>query len=109
MWRWRTYIAIAGIAGLALGAGAQAQTPVAQPTSEGHPSKWQASDKSFFDLISDGYRLVTVAYDSSQTGPGAEPDVHYFLEKGNIVAKCDFRKRGETSFYWCYQLSKAGP
>ena len=109
MWRWRTYIAIAGIAGLALGAGAQAQTPVGQPTSEGHPSKWQASDKSFFDLISDGYRLVTVAYDSSQTGPGAEPDVHYFLEKGNIVAKCDFRKRGETSFYWCYQLSKAGP
>jgi hypothetical protein len=109
MWRWRTYIAIAGIAGLALGAGAQAQTPVAQPTSEGHPSKWQASDKSFFDLISDGYKLVTVAYDSSQTGAGAEPDVHYFLEKGNIVAKCDFRKRGETSFYWCYQLSKAGP
>jgi len=109
MWRWSISIAIAGIAGLALGAGAQAQTPVAQPTSEGHPSKWQASDKSFFDLISDGYRLVTVAYDSSQTGPGAEPDVHYFLEKGNIVAKCDFRKRGETSFYWCYQLSKAGP
>ena len=102
------YAASAALLVMAAGT-ASAQTPAGQPTSEGHPSKWQASDKSFFDLISDGYKLVTVAYDSSQTGAGAEPDVHYFLEKGNIVAKCDFRKRGETSFYWCYQLSKAGP
>ena len=101
------YAASAALLVMAAGT-APAQTPAGQPTSEGHPSKWQASDKSFFDLISDGYRLVTVAYDSSQTGAGAEPDVHYFLEKGNIVAKCDFRKRGETSFYWCYQLAKAG-
>jgi hypothetical protein len=103
-----------GICGLiavviaALGiAGAAAQTPVGQPTSEGHPSKWQTLDKSLFDLISDGYKLVTVVYDTSQTGPGAEPDVHYFLEKANTIAKCDFRKRGDTSFYWCYQLAKA--
>jgi hypothetical protein len=109
MWLWGRCGAIAAIAGLALGiAGALAQTPVTPPTSEGHPSKWQTLDKSFFDLISDGYKLVTVAYDSSQTGQGAEPDVHYFLEKGNTVAKCDFRKRGDASFYWCYQLAKAG-
>ena len=88
---------------------AQAQTPVGQPTSEGHPSKWQTIDKSLYDLVSDGYKLVTVVYDTSQTGQAAEPDVHYFLEKANAVARCDFRKRGETSFYWCSQLAKAGP
>ena len=90
------------------GVAVQAQTPVGQPTSEGHPSKWQTTDKSLFDLVTDGYKLVTVVYDTSQTGQGAEPDVQYFLEKGNVVARCVFRKRGETSFYWCYQLAKAG-
>jgi hypothetical protein len=102
------YAVFAGILGLTVGFAAHAQTPVGQPASEGHPSKWQTLDKSFYDLISDGYTLVTVAYDSSQTGQGAEPDVHYFLAKGTALAKCDFRKRGETSFYWCYQLAKAG-
>ncbi|MBV8776117.1 MAG: hypothetical protein JO032_11970 [Alphaproteobacteria bacterium] len=96
------------IAGMIVAAAAAAQTPVGQPASEGHPSKWQATDKSLFDLIGDGYKLVTVAYDMSQTGDKAEPDVHYFLDKGNTLAKCDFRKRGQTSFYWCYQLVKAG-
>ncbi|HXP05403.1 MAG TPA: hypothetical protein VN808_14875 [Stellaceae bacterium] len=107
MWRWENYAAIAGIVGLLIGVGAQAQTPVAQPTSEGHPHKWQTTDKSLFDLVSDGYKLVSVVYDTSQTGAGAEPDVHYFLEKGNIVARCDFRKRDQASFYWCSQLAKA--
>jgi|HubBroStandDraft_6_1064221.scaffolds.fasta_scaffold31822_3 hypothetical protein len=110
MRRWGTYGVIAGIVGLLLGiAGAQAQTSPGQPTSEGHPSKWQTTDKSFFDLISDGYKLITVVYDTSQTGQGAEPDVHYFLEKGNTVARCDFRKRDQTSYYWCSQLAKVGP
>ena len=107
MRRWCFYAAAAVFA-LALASGAEAQTPAGQPTSEGHPSKWQTIDKSFYDLVSDGYKLVTVVYDTSQTGPGTEPDVQYFLEKGNVVAKCVFRKRGETSFYWCYQLAKAG-
>ncbi|HTW53458.1 MAG TPA: hypothetical protein VME45_16320 [Stellaceae bacterium] len=93
--------------GLAMGIAAEAQTPVGQPTSEGHPSKWQSSDKSLYDLIDDGYTLVSVVYDTSETEPKAEPDVHYFLQKGNVLAKCDFRKRGQTSFYWCYQLAKA--
>jgi hypothetical protein len=110
MWRWGTYGMIAGVVGLIFGiVGASAQSPVGQPTSEGHPSKWQTTDKSFFDLISDGYKLITVVYDTSQTGQGAEPDVHYFLEKGNIVARCDFRKRDQTSYYWCSQLAKVGP
>ena len=108
MRRWQWYAVIAAILGLLGAAGAQAQTPVGQPTSEGHPSKWQTIDKSLYDLVSDGYKLVTVAYDTAATGPTDNPDVHYFLEKGNIVAKCDFRKRGETSFYWCYQLAKVG-
>ena len=100
------HAAVAGGVALMLSAGAGAQTPVGQPTSEGHPSKWQTTDKSLYDLVTDGFKLVTVAYDTSQMKEGGEPDVHYFLEKGNIVAKCDFRKRGETSFYWCYQLAK---
>ena len=37
---------------------------------------------------------------------GNSVDVSLDFE-GNIVAKCDFRKRDQTSFYWCSQLSKA--
>lgn len=94
---------------LAMAAGsAPAQTPAGQPTSEGHPHKWQASDKSMYDLVADGYRLITAVYDTAATGPTSTPDVHYFLEKGTSLAKCEFRKRGDTSFYWCYTLAKAG-
>jgi hypothetical protein len=102
------FAAGAGLLGLIFGAAAFAQTPVGQPTSEGHPHKWQTTDKSLYDLISDGYQLVTVVYDTAATGPTDTPDVHYFLSKGTTIARCDFRKRGETSFYWCYQLAKAG-
>jgi hypothetical protein len=108
MRRWFS-AAIVGILGLTLSVAAQAQTPVGQPTSEGHPHKWQTIDKSLYDLVSDGYKLVSVVYDTAATGPTDTPDVHYFLEKGAIIAKCEFRKRGETSYYWCYQLAKAGP
>jgi hypothetical protein len=89
-------------------ASAPAQTPAGQPTSEGHPHKWQTTDKSLYDLVADGYRLITAVYDSAPTGPTSTPDVHYFLEKGTSLAKCEFRKRGDTSFYWCYLLAKAG-
>lgn len=108
MRRWGLKAVIAMVVGLALGGAARAQTPVGQPTSEGHPSKWQTIDKSLYDLVADGYTLVSVTYDTSETEPKAEPDVHYFLQKGASVAKCDFRKRGQTSFYWCYVLAKAG-
>jgi|SRR5579872_7110187 len=107
MRRWGMQAVIAASLVLTLGVAAEAQTPVGQPTSEGHPSKWQTNDKSLYDLVSDGYTLVSVVYDTSETEPKAEPDVHYFLQKGAIVAKCDFRKRGQTSFYWCSQLAKA--
>ena len=96
------------VIGLALGGAVQAQTPVGQPASEGHPHKWQTIDKSLYDFVADGYALVSVVYDASETEPKAEPDIHYFLQKGTSVAKCDFRKRGQTSFYWCYVLAKAG-
>ena len=107
MRRWWVKAVTAIIFACAFGIAAQAQTPVGQPTSEGHPSKWQTTDKSLFDLVTDGYTLVSVVYDTSETEPKTEPDVHYFLQKGNVVAKCVFRKRGQTSFYWCYQLAKA--
>jgi hypothetical protein len=95
---------LAGIIGLALSTGALAQ----QPASEGHPSKWQANDKSLYDLIADGFKLVTAVYENSHAAGESDPDVHYFLQKDKVLARCDFRKRGDTSFYWCYQLSKAG-
>lgn len=100
----RSCAVLAVIIGLALSAGAWAQ----QPASEGHPSKWQANDKSMFDLVADGFKLVTAVYDSSRAAGESDPDVHYFLQKDKILARCDFRKRGDTSFYWCYQLSKPG-
>ena len=108
MRRWWLQAMMAMGVGAALGGAAQAQTPAGQPTSEGHPHKWQTVDKSLYDFVTDGYALVSVVYDSSETEPKAEPDVHYFLQKGAAVAKCDFRKRGQTSFYWCYVLAKVG-
>jgi hypothetical protein len=110
MRRRNSHLVVTVVAGLLFGvAGAKAQTSVGQPTSEGHPSKWQTIDKSLYDLVADGYKLINVVYDTSQTGQNAEPDVHYFLEKGNAVARCDFRKRDQTSYYWCSQLAKVGP
>lgn len=108
MRRWGLGAVMTVVLGVALSAVAQAQTAPEQPTSEGHPSKWQTTDRSLYDLVNDGYKLVTVAYDTAETEQKAEPDVHYFLQKGNVLARCDFRKRGQTSFYWCYQLAKAG-
>ena len=108
MRRLRACAVVAGILGLTLGVAAEAQTPVGGPVSEGHPHKWQTTDKSLYDLVSDGYKVVTVVYDSAATGQTDTPDVHYFLEKGATLMRCDFRKRGETSFYWCFQLAKSG-
>jgi hypothetical protein len=99
-----SYAVVAGTFGLALGAATSASAQ--QPASEGHPSKWQANDKSLYDLVADGFMLVTAVYDNSHAAAESDPDVHYFLQKGNLLARCDFRKRGETSFYWCYQLAK---
>ena len=95
---------VAGLFGVALATGALAQ----QPASEGHPHKWQANSKSLYDLVADGFKLVTAVYENSHATGESDPDVHYFLQKGTVLARCDFRKRGETSFYWCYQLTKAG-
>jgi hypothetical protein len=90
------------LVGAASGASAQQQQ-----TSEGHPTKWQAIDKSMFDVVADGFELVTVVYDTSQTGSQTDnPDVHYFLQKGPQLIRCDFRKRDQTSFYWCFALTK---
>jgi hypothetical protein len=108
MRRLRFCAVVAVFLGLTLNVAAWAQTPVGGPVSEGHPHKWQTTDKSLYDLVSDGYKIVTVVYDSATTGQTDTPDVHYFLEKGTTLMRCDFRKRGETSFYWCFQLAKAG-
>ena len=82
-------------------------TPVAhsQPTSEGHPHKWDTVEKGMFDFIADGFELKSVVYDTSESAKG-EPDVHYFLQKGTQLVRCDFRRRDQTSYYWCAQLSK---
>ena len=97
--------AFAAIFGLLLGAPAVAGAQ--QPVSEGHPHKWQVIDKSLYDVIADGYNLAAVVYDTAETGtPTETPDVHYFLQKKTSVVRCDFRKRAETSYYWCYVLNK---
>jgi len=78
----------------------------AAPTSEGHPHKWLAVEQSMADFIAAGFELKTVVYDTSQVPRGGQPDVHYFLQKAAELVRCDFRRRGETSIYWCYQLTK---
>ena len=78
-----------------------------QPTSEGHPHKWETVDKGMADFLDDGFDLKSVVYESSERAakPG-QPDVHYFLQKGPQLVRCDFRLRNQTSYYWCSQLMK---
>jgi hypothetical protein len=76
-----------------------------QPTSEGRPHKWLAVEKSLTDFVADGFELKTMVYDSSETAAKSEPDVHYFLQKGTTLVRCDFKKRDQASIYWCYQLT----
>jgi hypothetical protein len=80
----------------------------ARQSSEGQPHKWEAvTNKSMYDFVADGFELKSVAYDTSVLGPQSDsPDVHYFLQKGADLVRCDFRKRDQTSYYWCYKLAK---
>jgi hypothetical protein len=107
MRRWLSYAVTAGVAGLLL---SNATTLAAdEPKSEGHPHKWVAVDKSLYDLVSDGFDLVTVVYDTSGAGPKTDPpEVHYFLQREHEVARCDFHKREDTSYYYCFTLGKPG-
>ena len=81
----------------------------AEQLSEGHPHKWEVvNNQSLYDFIAHGYELKSVAYDTSVLGPQSDsPDVHYFLQKGHDLVRCDFRKHDQTSYYWCYKLVKA--
>ena len=81
----------------------------AKQTSEGQPHKWEViANKSMYDFVSRGFELKAVAYDTSLLEPQSDsPDVHYFLQKGSDLVRCDFLKRDQTSYYWCYKLAKA--
>jgi hypothetical protein len=105
MRRW-VQVTVLCASGLILGAGGAA---AAEPVSEGHPHKWLAVEKGMADFLAEGFELKSVVYDSSETGPNAEPDVHYFLQKRTSLVRCDFRKRDQTSFYWCYRLTAPKP
>ena len=59
------------------------------------------------EFLSDGFELKAVVYDAVEAGARPDlPDVHYFLQKKAQLVRCDFRKRGEVSTYWCAQLVK---
>ena len=77
----------------------------AEPKSEGHPHKWETVDRSMADFLNDGFEVKSVVYDTAETGVKELPDVHYFLQKKAELVRCDFRKRGETSSYWCARLA----
>ena len=83
-----------------------ASRAAAEPTSEGHPHRWEVVNKGMADLLSDGFEVKAVVYDTAETAAQELPDVHYFLQKKAVLVRCDFRKRGETSTYWCAQLTK---
>jgi hypothetical protein len=79
----------------------------AEPASEGRPHKWVTVEKSLIDFLGEGFELKAVVYDTSEIGAKpAVPDVHYFLQKSIELVRCDFRKRDETSYYWCAQLTR---
>lgn len=87
----------------------QLSTGTPEQSSTGEPHKWEVvGNKSMYDFVSEGFELKAVAYDASALGPHTDsPDVHYFLQKNTDLVRCDFHKRDETSYYWCYKLGKA--
>jgi hypothetical protein len=86
----------------------EAPSASAQPASEGHPHKWETVDKSMVDFLNAGFEVKAVVYDTSEKGATPDlPDVHYFLQKSKQLVRCDFRKREQTSYYWCAVLVKA--
>ncbi len=95
-------------AGLLLNGGADLR---AEQLSEGQPHKWEVvNNQSMYDFVTHGFELKSVTYDTTVLGPQSDsPDVHYFLQKGHDLVRCDFRKRDQTSYYWCYKLAKAHP
>jgi hypothetical protein len=55
-----------------------------------------------YDFVANGFELKSVAYDTSVLGPqGYSPDVHYFLQNGHDLLRCDLRKPDQTSYYSC--------
>ena len=68
-------------------------TAASQPTSEGHPHKWDTVEKGMADFIADGFELKSVVYDSSES-PKGEPDVHYFFAKGYAAGALRFSATG---------------
>jgi len=61
-----------------------------------------------YNFVANGIELKSVAYDTSALGPQINsPDVHHVLQKQHDLFRCDFRKRDQTSYCWCYKLAKA--
>ena len=61
-----------------------------------------------YDFVSHGFELKSVACDASVLGPQSDsPHIHYFLQNGYDLVRCDFRTRDQTSYYWFYRLAKA--
>jgi hypothetical protein len=108
MRRWWCCAVAAAVLAWSCGAApdALAQKPADEPTSEGHPHKWQVIEKSLYEVLQDGFDVAAVVYDTAGIGQSQTPDVHYFLQKGAELVRCDFRKREATSYYWCYTLTK---
>jgi len=106
--RWWRCAAVAVVLAWSCGAvpDALAQKPAEEPASEGHPHKWQVIEKSLYEVLQDGFDVAAVVYDTAGIGQSQTPDVHYFLQKGADLVRCDFRKREATSYYWCYALTK---
>src|SRR5258707_9415047 len=81
----------------------------AERLSEGQPHKWEVvSNQSMYDFVANGFELKSVAYDTSALGPQKRFAGRPLLSvETHDLVRCDFRKRNQTSYYWCYKLMKA--
>ena len=77
----------------------------AEPVSEGYPHKWETVEQGMADFLAQGFELRSVVYEEARKDLNPDqPDVHYFLQKGKQLVRCDFRRRQETSYYYCARL-----
>jgi hypothetical protein len=77
-WFWATVFA--SVSGLVVGGAEGTST---QPTSEGHPHKWLAVEKSLADFVADGFELRTVVYDVSRNRIEVRPGCALFPAEGH--------------------------
>lgn len=79
---------------------------------ESQTSQWKFNgfDKTLYDYLQDGYRVIAVTSEPTSDGDNDNSSDTYFLQKNTKVARCiethstNVKARESTSFFICHEL-----